>query len=86
MRFIQKDIQELKDLTAINNHLLARLFIAEKLENKALIKTVEALMVLIDSPYVNFQLLYKIRFSLEERLYIQITKNIENSDEVIASL
>ena len=86
MRFIQKDIQELRDLTAINNHFAARLFIAEKMNNEAMIKTVEALTVLHDSPYIDYKLLHKIRFSFEERLYIQITKNIENSDEVIASL
>ena len=86
MRFNKEDIQELKHLTAINNHLAARLLIAEKLENKAMIETVKALILLHDSPYIDFKLIHKVRFSFEEKLYLQITKNIENSEEVISSL
>ena len=86
MRFNKEDIQELRDLTAINNHLKARLFIAKKLKNEAMIETVKALIILHDSPYVNFQLVNKIRFNFEKNLYTQITKNIENAEEVISSL
>ena len=86
MKFTKKEIDELRFLTTINNHLEARLFIAKKLDNQALIKTVEALIGLHDSPYIDYKLIHKIRFNFEENLYIQITKNIENAEEVIASL
>ena len=86
MKFNKEDMQELRHLTAINNHLKARLFIAQKLENQTLIETVKALIILHDSPYIDFKLIHKVRFSFEKNLYTQITKNIENAEEVISSL